>query len=217
MSTTSRATLQPGLTKARRYDGEYGAAWNSLFSPLGTWARPSQFFPGIEMENPDKEPPIHEAHAACFDSRMEDRKSGAPHRCGRVFSGRSRQIACPGCGRQRHSSGARECARAERLGQRSQRHRQRGQSACDTAAGHNAGYAARRIPFGQLPRAAGAARGKDQTDAICGIQITSRAGPSDGRQAARQAARRQHPKHLQGMLSSARLGFRLAGRDSDIA
>jgi hypothetical protein len=158
------------------------------------------------MENPDKESPIHEAHAACFDSRMEDRKSGAPDRCGRLSSGRSRKIACPGCRRQRHSSGACECARAERLGQRSQRHRQRGQGACDIAADNNAGYAARRIPFDQLPRAAGAASGKDQTDAICRIQIASRAAPS-GRQAARQAARRQHTKHLQGMLSSA-TGFR---------
>jgi hypothetical protein len=167
-------------------------------------------FPDIEMAKPDKESPIHEAHAACFDSRMDDRKSGAPDRCDRVSSCRSRKITCSGCRRQRHSSGACERARIERLGQRSQRHRQRGESACDTAAGNNADYAARRIPFCGLPRATGAARGKDQTDAICGIQIASRAGPN-GRQAARQAARRQHTKHLQGMLSSARLQTRRAG------
>jgi hypothetical protein len=133
-----------------------------------------------------------------------------------MSSGRFRKIARPGCRRQRHSSGACERARIERLGQRSQRHRQCGESACDTAADNNAGYAARRIPFRGLPRAAGAASGKDQADAICGIQIASRAGPS-GRQAAGQAARRQHTKHLQGMLSSAKSGFRLAGRVSEIA
>ena len=116
-------------------------------------------------------------------------------------SGRSRNIACPGRRRQRHSPGACECARAQRLGQRSQRHRQRGQGAGDPAADDHSGDAARRLPSCGLPRAAGAAGGKDQTNAICDIEIAPRVGASD-RQGAGQTARRRDSKHLQGMLKS---------------
>src|SRR5258708_6680444 len=41
-STRSCSTLQPGLTKARRFDGEDGAAWRQPFgNSLGTSARAS--------------------------------------------------------------------------------------------------------------------------------------------------------------------------------
>jgi hypothetical protein len=153
--------------------------------------------------------PIRETRAAFFDllSRMDGRQSGIAGRCARGSSGCAFEIACPGCRRERHSAGTGECARTQRLGQRSERHRQCGQSAGDTAAGNHSGYPAHGVPACRLPNHAGAASGQDQTDAICGIQIASRAGPN-GRQAARQAARRQHTKHLQGMLSSARLQTR---------
>ncbi len=82
----------------------------------------------------------------------------------------------------------------------SERHRQCGQSACDTAANNNPRYAAHRIPSCCLPNVPGAESGKDETDAVCDIQISSRGGPS-GRQGARQAARPQDYKHLQGMLN----------------
>jgi hypothetical protein len=130
---------------------------------------------------------------------MDDGESRIAQRCGLGSPGRSRKIACPGCRRQRHSAGAGECARAQRLGQRSQRHRQRGQGACDTAANHHSGDAARRIPFCGLPRAAGAARGKDQANAICGIEIAWLGGAGGGQRAG-QAARPRGSKHLQGML-----------------
>ena len=145
--------------------------------------------------------PIHEARAASFDLLpvMDDRPRGIAHRCGPFFSDRARKIACPGRGRQRHSAGAGECARPQRLGQRSQRHRQRGQGACVTAADHHAGDATRRIPTCRLSPAAGAAGGEDQTNAICDGEIASPSGPSD-RQGAGQAARRRDFKHLPGML-----------------
>jgi hypothetical protein len=132
---------------------------------------------------------------------MDHRQSGNRECCGAVSSGGSRNIACPGCRRQRYSTGTGECARAQRLGQRSQRHRQRGKGASDTAADHHSGCAADRLGSRCLPRVAGAADGKDQTNAICGIQIARLGGPG-GRQRAGQAAQRQNSKHLQGMLSS---------------
>ena len=139
---------------------------------LGTWAPASQFFPCTDTDR-SKESLVHDARALSFDlvSRMDDGESGIAHRCGPFFSGRSRDIACPGCRRQRHSAGTCELARAQRFGQRSQRHRQRGQGAGDPVANDHAGDAARRIPSCGLPRAAGAASGKDQTNAICGIEI----------------------------------------------
>jgi hypothetical protein len=132
---------------------------------------------------------------------MDDRRSGIRRRYGAVSSRRARNITCAGCRRQRHSAGTGECARAQRLGQRSQRDRQRGEGAGDTAADHNSGCAADRLGSCCLPRVAGAADGKDQTNAICGIQIARLGGPG-GRQRAGQAAQRQNSKHLQGMLSS---------------
>jgi hypothetical protein len=135
---------------------------------------------------------------------MDNRPSGIAHRCGPRPSRRARKIACPGRRRQRHSAGAGECARTQRLGQRSQRHRQRGQSACDPVADNHSGDAARRLPFCGLPRAAGAASGEDQTNAICGIEIAWLGG-AGGRQGAGQAARPRGPKHLQGMLNSAKV------------
>jgi len=169
---------------------------------MGTSARPSKFFLRIET---DKSARDHrdEARAACFDvlSRMDDRQSGIGERCDFGSSGRSRKIAGPGCRRERHCSGTGECARTQRLGQRSQRHRQRGQSACDTTASNKPRQPAHRVGPYCLPNVAGAASGKDETNAICGFQIPSRGGPSD-RQRARQAARPQDYKHLPGMLNS---------------
>ncbi len=52
-----------------------------------------------------------------------------------------------------------------------------------------------------LPPAAGAASGKDPTDAICGIEIAS-LGVTGGRQGARPAQQRRDSKHLPGMLNS---------------
>jgi hypothetical protein len=132
---------------------------------------------------------------------MDNRQGGIRERCNAGSTLGAFEIACPGCRRQRHSSGAGECARTERLGQRSERHRQCGQSARDPAAGNKSGYAAHRIrPFCWLPDIAGAASGEDQTNAICGSQIASR-GQGNGA-GARQADRRQEYKHLQGMLNS---------------
>ena len=142
----------------------------------------------------------YEARAACFNlrSRTDDRQSGIHERGGAGAAGLSR--AGPGCRRQRHSSGACKCARIKRLGQRSQRHRQCGQSARDTAAGH---YPRARTHLGRsrcyLPNVPGAAIGQDETYAACGIRISPLGVPS-GRQGARQAARPQDYKHLQGML-----------------
>lgn len=132
---------------------------------------------------------------------MDDRQSGIAGRCGAGSSGRAFEIAGPGCRRKRHSSGTWECARTQRLGQRSQRHRQCGQSAGDTAAGHKPGSRTYLIrSYGCLPNVPGAKNRQDETNASCGIQIPSLDGPS-GRQGARQAARPQDYKHLQGLLN----------------
>jgi hypothetical protein len=130
---------------------------------------------------------------------MDDRPSGS-HECGGPgFSGRSRERACPGCWRQRYSSGACKCARIKWLGQRSQRHRQCGQSARDTAAGHYPRARTHSIRSRRyLPNAPGAAIGRNETHAICGIRISPLGYPSGG-QGERQAARQSY-KHLQGML-----------------
>ncbi len=131
---------------------------------------------------------------------MDDRQSGVAYGCGPVSSGCAFEIAGPGCRCKRHSSGTWECARTERLGQRSQRHRQCGQSAGDTAAGHKPGSHTHLIPsHGCLPNVPGATSRQDETNATCGIQISSPGKPS-GRQGARQAAQRQDSKYLQGML-----------------
>ena len=132
---------------------------------------------------------------------MDDRQSGIAGRCGPGSSGRAFEIAGPGCRRKRHSSGTWECARTQRLGRRPQRHRQCGQSACDTAAGHKPGSRTHRIlSHGYLPIVPGATSRQDETNATCGIQIPSLGGPSC-RQGARQAAQRQDSKYLQGMLN----------------
>jgi hypothetical protein len=177
----------------------------------GTRAPASKFLP--QMCQLRTGSPIRETRAACFDllPRMDGRQSGIAGGCARGCSGRAFEIACPGCRRERHSAGAGECARTQRLGQRSQRHRQRGQSAGDTAAGSHAGHAAHGVPAGRPPSHGGAASGQDQTDASCGIQIPPR-GQGNGagaRQAARQEDRRrdnrgQGSEHLQGMLNSRR-------------
>jgi hypothetical protein len=144
----------------------------------------------------------HEPRAPCFDvrSRMDDRQNGIAYGCGPGSSGCAFEIAGPGCRRERHSSRTWECARTERLGQRSERHRQCGQSAGDTAAGHKPGSHTHLIPsHGWLPNVPGATSRQDETDATCG-EIPSLGDPS-GRQGARQAAQRQDSKHLQGMLN----------------
>jgi hypothetical protein len=123
--------------------------------------------------------PIDETRTAGFDflSRMDERQGGVAGLCGVGSAGGTRKIAGPGCRRQRHSSGACECARAERLGQRPERHRQCGQSAGVTAADHHSGYAAQRILCWWLPAFADAAGGQVPSDAICGIQIAWLGGP----------------------------------------
>ncbi len=157
----------------------------------------------------------YEARAACFNlrSRTDDRQSGIHERGGAGAAGLSR--AGPGCRRQRHSSGACKCARIKRLGQRSQRHRQRGQSARDTAASHyprarthsiRSCWYLPNIPY--LPNVPGAAIGQDETHAVCGIRISSLGCPSGG-QGERQAARPQDYKHLQGMLIDIRDAWRV--------
>ena len=83
---------------------------------LGTWGRPSNLFP---LDQVGKEITDHETRAASFDflSRMDDRQTGIPDPCSVGSAGGAFRIAGPGCRRQRHPSGAGECARAERLGQ----------------------------------------------------------------------------------------------------
>ena len=131
---------------------------------------------------------------------MDDRQSGIAYGCDPRPSGSAFKIAGPGCRRQRHSSGAWECTRTQRLDQRSQRHRRCGQSAGDTAAGHKPGSHTHLIPsYRWLPNVAGATSRQDETNATCG-EIPSLGDPS-GRQGARQAAQRQDSKHLQGMLN----------------
>jgi hypothetical protein len=131
---------------------------------------------------------------------MDDRQSGIACGCDPGPSGSAFEIAGPGCRRQRHSSGTWECARTQRLGQRSQRHRQCGQSAGDSTAGHKPGSHTHLIPsYGWLPNVAGATSRQDETNATCG-EIPSLGDPS-GRQGARQAAQRQDSKYLQGMLN----------------
>jgi len=127
---------------------------------------------------------------------MDDRQSGSHERGGPGSSGHAFERAWPGCRRERHCSGACECAWIKRLGQRSQRHRQCGQSARDTAAGnHPRARTHLGRSRGYLPNVAGAAIGEDETHAARGIQISPR-----GRSGARQAARQQNYKHLQEML-----------------
>jgi hypothetical protein len=180
----------------------------------GTLAPPCPLFPWMAHAASRQGINDHEAHAVCFDplSPTDVHQRGIRCRCSALSSRRSRKIARAGCRRERHSSGTCKCARAQRLGQRSQRHRQRRQSARDSAADHNAGGAADRIPQCRLPRAAGAAHGKDQTNAICGIPI-ARLGRPRGRQRAGQADQRQGSKHLPGMLNSV-TGLKLATRDT---
>jgi hypothetical protein len=148
----------------------------------------------------------HEARAACFDlhSRMDDRQSGIRERRGAGSSGWAFEIAGPGCRRQRHCSGTWQCARTQRLDQRSSRYRQCGQSACDTAAGNQPRSDTHLIrSCGWLPNGPGAKSRQHETNATCGIEIPSRGDPS-GRQGKRQAAQRQASEHLQGMLNRVR-------------
>jgi hypothetical protein len=175
---------------------------------IGIWAAASMFCGWIEAAS-TKETPIHVPRSAGLTilSRPDVRSGGSRDLCDILSSGHSRKIARAGCRRQRHSSGACECAGIERLGQRPQRHRQRGQSACAAAANHYSGCAARRIPFGRPPPVAGAARGKDQTNAFCGIQIAP-IEVTGGRQAATQVQQRRDSEHLSGMLNSLRFADR---------
>ncbi len=145
----------------------------------------------------------HEARPACFDllPRMHDRQDGIGERCGAFSSGSARKIASAGCRRERDSSGACECARTEWLGLRSERHRQCGQGARDTAANNNAGHPAHRIASCCLPNCAGAGSGQGATNAICGIEMAALGGAS-GCKGTRPAARPQDNEHLQGMLNS---------------
>jgi hypothetical protein len=122
---------------------------------------------------------IHDAGTVCFEllSRMGHRPNGVGGPRGRLSSRRAGKIAGAGCRRERHSAGAGECAWAQRLGQRSERHRQRGQSAGDPAAGHQPRSRPSFIrPCGDLQRAAGAGNGKgeNETNAICDIEVASR-------------------------------------------
>jgi hypothetical protein len=132
---------------------------------------------------------FHEPHAACFDflSPVDDRQSRVRERCGAVSSGISRQITRPGRRRERHSSGTGECARAQRLDQRSQRHRQRGQSTGATVADDHSGDAAdsgavRRLPIvfpdRYLPTGPCPTNGKGEANATCDKQISSLGGES---------------------------------------
>src|SRR5437879_6451732 len=81
-STTSRATLQPGLTKARRYDGEYGAARRQPFGN-SAWNL-GGCFPVVAVNRNGlvgKGSPIHDANSAHFDplsqmDRSEERRVG---------------------------------------------------------------------------------------------------------------------------------------------
>jgi hypothetical protein len=175
--------------------------YHALVQHDAPW-EPRRRFPSSSGGNSARGHP-HEPRAACFDlrSRMDDRQSGIAGRCRPGSSGRAFEIAGPGCRRERHSSGTRECARTQRLGRRPQWYRQCGQSACDTAAGHKPGAHTHPIPsYGYLPNVPGATSRQDETNASCGIEIPSLGGPS-GRQGARQAAQRQDSKHLPGMLN----------------
>jgi hypothetical protein len=159
--------------------------------------------------------PIRETRAACFDLLLpiHGRQSGITGRCARGSSGCAFEIARPGCRRERHSAGTGECARTQRLGQRSERRGQRGQSAGDTATSTHASYPVRGVPACRLANLAGAPSGQDQTDAICGIQIPRRGqgnGAGARQEDRRQDDRRQGSEHLQGMLNS-RAGSDAAG------
>jgi hypothetical protein len=190
LAQTSCPNLHSGLTKARRYDGEYGAGYGER---TGTLAAPSMLFPWNAWKVTSAEDHEDETYAVCFDPHTGERRSPVP-------SGRAVKSARPGCRRERHSSGTGECARTQRLGQRSQRHRQRGQSAGAAVANDSPDQAARRIAFCRLLTFADAAGGKDKTNAICN-QISSRGGQS-ARARASQTARPRDDQHLQGMLSS---------------
>ncbi len=130
---------------------------------------------------------------------MDGRQSGLADRCGPGPLGRSRRSAGPGCRRQRHSAGAGECARTQRLDQRSERHRQCGQGTGDPAAGDKPGCAAYSVLSRRHPDVPGAASGQVETTAICDIAIPPRGG-QNGRQGEWQADRRQVSEHLPGML-----------------
>ena len=179
------------------------------YAPWELWLRFPSSARGIEMDQ--RQGITDEPRAACFDvvSRMDRRPSDVAGRYSTRSSGGACEIARPGCRRQRHSAGAGECARIKRLGQRSKRHRERGQGAGDPAAVDKSGDAVHRVAANGLPDLAGAARGEDQTHAICGSQIPPR-GQGNGqgargqgnRQRARQTARPQNSEHLPGVLSS---------------
>jgi hypothetical protein len=143
------------------------------------------------------------AHAVCFDAlaRMDDRPSGMRGFCGTDAFGGSRQIASPGCRCQRHSAGAGECARAQRLAQRSQRCRQCGPVASAAAAGDQAGSGPVSVRARRHINAAGGTNCKDQTNAVCGIPMAS-PDDSGGHQETKQADRPRYSQHLQGMLKS---------------
>ncbi len=116
----------------------------------------------------------HAQPASMFTRGWNGWPSGVAGRYGARCSGGACEIARPGCRRERHSAGAGECARIKRLDQRSERHRQRGPGAGDPAAGHKPGDAAHGVAANRLANLAGAARGEDQTHAICNRQIPPR-------------------------------------------
>ena len=147
-----------------------------------------------------------------FDLRspMDDRPRRYREHCGGVSSRISRQIAGAGRRRQRHSAGAGQRQRAQRLGPRSQRHRQRGQDTRAAAADDHAGQAAgagpvRRLPVVragvQLSASPRSASGKDEANASCNEEIASFGGQCACEQTG-QADRSRCRQHLQGMLSS---------------
>jgi hypothetical protein len=116
---------------------------------------------------------------------MVDRPNDQREHRDDVLAGISRPIARAGCRRQRDSAGAGQCQRAQRLGARSQRHRQRrqdtGTAATDDRTGETAhAGAVRRLPIDlaglQLSADSRSANGKDKANAISGKEIASLGG-----------------------------------------
>ena len=97
--------------------------------------------------------------------------------------------------------GAGECARIKRLGQRSKRHRERGQGAGDPAAGDKPGDAVHGVPVNSLPDLAGAARGEDQTHAIC---VKSRRGGKETVRERDESATTRQPSGSETNCSTAK-------------
>jgi hypothetical protein len=166
----------------------------SLFANApGTSAASCQFLPWADSSA--KGSPGHEAREACFLPAVDGGAGGG--RC----SGRAREIAGAGRRRQRHSAGAGQRARAQRLGQRSLRHRQCRQGAITAAAGHRAGEAAQRFRARfVLPAAADPARGTLQAPAAICHQTFAPRGAGGDQVGGPDQQRRRRAEHLPGML-----------------